>query len=43
MLIRTVSQARTIPYWDDTPNLSTAATHSLIATLEPSLGDVDMS
>ena len=43
MLISNVSQDRTIPYWDEIRNLSIEDKYSLIAKIESSLGDVDMS
>ena len=43
MLISNVSQDRTIPYWDEIRNLSIEDKYSLIAKIESSLGDVDIS
>ena len=43
MLISNVSQDRTIPYWDEIRNLSIEDKYFLIAKIESSLGDVDMS
>lgn len=43
MLTSNVSQDRTIPYWDEIRNLSIEDKYSLIAKIESSLGDVDMS
>ena len=43
MLISNVSQDRPIPYWDEIRNLSIEDKYSLIAKIESSLGDVDMS
>lgn len=43
MLISHVSQDRTIPQWDEIRNLSIEDKYSLIAKIESSLGDVDMS
>lgn len=43
MLTNNVSQDRTIPYWDEIKKLSIEDKYSLIAKIESSLGDVDMS
>ena len=43
MLTSNVSQDRIIPYWDEIRNLSIEDKYSLIAKIESSLGDVDMS
>ena len=43
MLTSNVLQDRTIPYWDVIWNLSIEDKYFLIAKIESSLGDVDMS
>ena len=43
MSTNNVSQDRTIPYWDEIKKLSIEDKYSLIAKIESSLGDVDMS
>lgn len=43
MLTSNALQDRTIPYWDVIWNLSIEDKYSLIAKIESSLGDVDMS
>lgn len=43
MLTNNVSQDRSIPYWDEIKKLSIEDKYSLIAKIESSLGDVDMS
>ena len=43
MLTNNVSQDRTIPYWDEIKKLSIEDKYSLIAKIESSFGDVDMS
>ncbi len=43
MLTNNVSQDRIILYWDEIKKLSIEDKYSLIAKIESSLGDVDMS
>ena len=43
MVLSSGSQDRAIPYWDEIRNLSIEEKYSVIAKIESSLGDVDMS